>query len=956
MRIVVDLTHELSTEFAAKALTRFADHDVLFAVDARTPYPAEALRAALGDRLRLENIRALHLPRSINDARRQPGIARLLHAAFLANLRPDRTVAPGDALADLNLDPVPDAPPPPTRLKLALISPLPPERSGIADYSADLIPELARWYDIDVVTDQASVSDGWVSAHCRILRSDAFATIADRYDRILYHFGNSPYHARMFDLLEQSPGVVLLHDFMLGDVVRYREVHGLAPYGWSRELYRSGGYIAVADRYAAADPARVTACQPTNFAVLRDAVGIVAHNEYCRTLAQRQYGPDAVADWRRIPLLRVAPDLTSGTLPDRADARRRLGLPHDSLLVCAFGMVGPNKLNMEVLQAWTATHIAQRPDSRLVFVGENHPGEYGAALLRAIKASSKGKAKITGWTDPETYCLYLAAADIAVQLRTDTRGETSGAALDCLTWGLPMIVNANGALAELPTDAVVTLADAFDLGDLTAAIDGLASNPSRGALLAERGRALTAAEHSPAACATAFARVIETFYAAGRGSPLHERDLIKALPAVIGPRPTDRELADLAQAVAGSLPRRQPARQLVVDVSAICRNDLQTGIQRVVRALTLALLREAPAGWRVEPAALSDQGGVWRYRYVRRWTCGLLDIPDDWATDDAVEFQAGDLLLGADFIGELATHADRGGVYDDLRAQGIGVHFIVYDLLPLLLPQVFPPGGFGFEEWLRTVSRCADSVVCISAAVAQDMTQWAKANDPGRRLPLRVGWFHLGDDLENSNPSRGRPADADALLSALSSRPSFLMVGTIEPRKGHLQALAAFDLLWQAGVDVNLVVVGKEGWRGLPDALRRTIPEIVARLINHPERGSRLLWLDDASDEFLDEVYGAAVCLLAASDGEGFGLPLIEAARRGVPILARDLPVFREVAGAHAAYFAAAKPEDLADAVRDWIAARQAGTAPASSAMPRRPWSESARSLLLQIIDPQEPG
>ncbi|MFY8096145.1 MAG: glycosyltransferase [Niveispirillum sp.] len=951
MRIVVDLTHELSTDFAAAALARFAGHDVLFAVDARTPYPVEALRAALGDRLRLENVRALHLPRSIEDARWSPDTARLLRSAFLANLRPDRTVAPGDDLANLNLDPVPDAPLPPTRLKLAFVTPLPPERSGIADYSAGLIPELARWYDIEVVTDQSSVSDAWVSAHCRILRSDAFAAVADRYDRILYHFGNSPYHARMFDLLEQSPGVVVLHEFLLGDVVRYREIYGLAPHGWSRELYQSGGYTAVADRYAATDLARITAGQSTNFAVLRDAIGIVAHNDYCRVLAQRQYGPDAVADWRQVPLMRIAPDRMLGRLPDRAAARQRLGVPQDGLLVCTFGMVGPNKLNMEVLQAWTATHIAKHPDSRLVFVGENHAGDYGTALLRAIKASSDRKATITGWTDTETYCLYLAAADVAVQLRTNTRGETSAAALDCLNWGLPLIVNANGALAELPTDAVVILADSFDLGDLTTAIDGLASDPSRRALLAERGRALMATQHSPAACATAYARTIETFYAAGRGSPLHERDLIKALPDVIGPRPTDSDLADLAQAVAGSLPRRRPARQLVVDVSAICRNDLQTGIQRVVRALTLALLREAPAGWRVEPAALSDQGGVWHYRYMRRWTCGLLDIPDEWATDDAVEFQAGDLLLGADFIGELATHADRGGVYDNLRAQGIGVHFIVYDLLPLLLPQVFPPGGFGFGEWLRTVSRCADSVVCISAAVAQDMTQWAQANDPGRRLPLRVGWFHLGDDLENSNPSRGRPAEADTLLTALSSRPSFLMVGTIEPRKGHLQALAAFDLLWKTGADVNLVVVGKEGWRGLPDALRRTIPEIVDKLSHHPQRGGRLLWLDDASDEFLDEVYGAAACLLAASDGEGFGLPLIEAARRGVPILARDLPVFREVAGAHAAFFDAATPDQLADAVRRWLAARQAGTAPSSSGMSRRPWSDSARSLLAQIID-----
>lgn len=952
MRILVDLTQEFSTEFAEATLDRFAGNEILFAVDGRTPVRIEELRAALGDRLRTEDVRALRPPHVFDRRPYGDDVVRLLRDAFLANLKADKIVSPGDDPGDLRPDPAAEATPPKRRLKLAVVTPLPPERSGIADYCADLIPELARWYDIDVVTDQATVSDGWISAHCGVLDSDAFAALADRYDRVLYHFGNSPYHARMFDLLEQVPGVVVLHEFFLGDVVRYREVYGLAPHAWSRELYRSDGYAAVAERFSAADPAEITARRPANFQVLRDALGIVAHNDYCRYQALRRFGPDAVADWRRIPLLRVAPDRASGAVANRAEARRRLGLPQDGFVVGTFGMVGPTKMNLELLRAWAATDVAQRPDSRLVFVGENHPGDYGAALTRVIETAGAGRVNIAGWTNPETYRLHLAAADVAVQLRAATRGETSAAALDCLTWGLPLIVNANGALAELPTDTVVMLEDAFASDDLTAAIDALAADAPRRAALAERGRMLATTEHAPAACAHAYAAAIEAFHAAGRGSRLHEDRLIRALPAAIGPRPADPELADLARAVAESLPRRRPARRLVVDVSAIHRHDLQTGIQRVVRALTLALLREAPVGWRVEPAVLSDLGGVWRYRHARHWTCALLNIPDDWADDEAVEFDAGDVLLGADFIGDLAVHADRGGVYEDLRARGVGVRFIVYDLLPLLLPQAFPPGAFGFEDWLRTVARRADGVVCISAAVARDMERWTRAVDLGRRVPLRVDWFHLGDDLENSDPSRGRPADADALLTALAARPCFLMVGTIEPRKGHLQTLAAFDLLWKAGVEVNLAVVGKEGWRGLPNAQRRSIPEIIARLRGHPERGRRLFWLDDASDEFLDEIYGAAACLLAASDGEGFGLPLIEAARRGVPILARDLPVFREVAGDHAAYFAAATPEDLADAVRDWLAARRRGTAPASSGMPRRSWSDSARSLLARIIEP----
>ena len=89
----------------------------------------------------------------------------------------------------------------------------------------------------------------------------------------------------------------------------------------------------------------------------------------------------------------------------------------------------------------------------------------------------------------------------------------------------------------------------------------------------------------------------------------------------------------------------------------------------------------------------------------------------------------------------------------------------------------------------------------------------------------------------------------------------------------------------------------------MPHDQRRTIPTIVEKLRHHPELGKRLFWLEGISDEYLEKVYATCVCLIAASEDEGFGLPLIEAARHRIPILARDIPVFREVAGDHASYF-----------------------------------------------------
>jgi glycosyltransferase involved in cell wall biosynthesis len=185
------------------------------------------------------------------------------------------------------------------------------------------------------------------------------------------------------------------------------------------------------------------------------------------------------------------------------------------------------------------------------------------------------------------------------------------------------------------------------------------------------------------------------------------------------------------------------------------------------------------------------------------------------------------------------------------------------------------------------------------------------------------------------------PSDAPRILKALRAAPSFLMVGTVEPRKGHAQALTAFEQLWQHGTAVNLVIVGKSGW---------LVEKLVARLRAHPELGKRLFWLESISDEYLEQVYGACSCLLAASEGEGFGLPLIEAGRKHLPILARDLPVFREVALSHAHYFHGNSGEALAQAVTHWLELYRQGTHPKSEGMPTLTWQASVQQLLDNVL------
>jgi glycosyltransferase involved in cell wall biosynthesis len=508
-----------------------------------------------------------------------------------------------------------------------------------------------------------------------------------------------------------------------------------------------------------------------------------------------------------------------------------------------------------------------------------------------------------------------------------------------MNYGLPTIVNANGSMADLPADAVWLLPDVFDDAQLVDALVVLHRDASKRAALSVRARQHILTQHNPRTCAEQYAQAIESAY---NQAQLGLHGLLHALP-VLNPALTPSEYPALAGTLAANFPPSPRRRQLLLDVSALVNTDLWSGIERVTRALLTEVLKAPPTGWAVEPVyATADQPG---YRYARKFTSRFLNLPDEWAEDAPVQVWQGDFFLGLDLQPQVVAAQEQ--TLQSWRNRGVKCFFVIYDLLPVTMPEVFPDGARdGHQRWLQTVSRF-DGALCISRAVADEMFDWLQTFGETRKRPFALDWFHLGADVDNSAPSLGLPGDAAQTLAALKARPSFLMVGTIEPRKGYLQTLQAFDALWAQGVDVNLVIVGKEGWKPLPDDHRRDIPQTVQALRNHAERGKRLFWLEGISDEYLEQIYAHAACLIAASFDEGFGLPLIEAARHGVPLLVRDIPVFREVTDGHAYYFADRRePQVIQDAIQQWLALFEQGTHPRSTAMPHQTWSESAQQVL----------
>jgi len=147
------------------------------------------------------------------------------------------------------------------------------------------------------------------------------------------------------------------------------------------------------------------------------------------------------------------------------------------------------------------------------------------------------------------------------------------------------------------------------------------------------------------------------------------------------------------------------------------------------------------------------------------------------------------------------------------------------------------------------------------------------------------------------------------------------------------------------------LIVGKIGWN------TAEVADIIAQ---HPELNKKLFWLKGISDEYLEKIYAASTCLIAASEGEGFGLPIIEAAQHGISLMLRDIPVFREVAGASAFYFAPLTDthtrqqaaQNTAESVKTWLSLYQQQQQPLSSGLRYNTWQQSVAQLKKSLSIP----
>jgi glycosyltransferase involved in cell wall biosynthesis len=359
-------------------------------------------------------------------------------------------------------------------VRVAYYSPLPPSRSGIADYSALLMPELARHVEL-VVPKQG-----------RFGREP-------RADVALYHVGNDPSaHAWVIEALRRRPGVVVLHDFVLHHLVA-----GMTLARRDREAYvcaveRQAGLVGRLLAHAAVDHRILPLWEsrphefPLAFWALDHATGVVVHSRHVETLV-RETGCG-------LPIWRIP----HPAWPVPA-AGEPAGIAGGALIGC-FGHLNQSKRVPQLLEAFARLRV-RRPEARLLLVGS---GSLGLASIRV------GDGVIREQYVPEQRLWSLmAACDLIVGLRSPTMGETSGSAIRALVLGKPQIVSDVGWFSELPDEVALKVAPgAGEVEALEAAIETLLADEPRRAAMGAAAAALARREHAVERVAAAYAEAL----------------------------------------------------------------------------------------------------------------------------------------------------------------------------------------------------------------------------------------------------------------------------------------------------------------------------------------------------------------------------------------------------------------------------------------------------------------
>ena len=308
-------------------------------------------------------------------------------------------------------------------MRVAVFSPMPPSRSGIADYSAALVTPLSQCADVTVFSQPAKVEPA-------------------AFDCALYQVGNNGHHAFVYDQALKWPGVVVMHEANLHHLIAEMTIKEGDWDSYVREVEYDGGPDAAlyARRVRALEIGPDYDGVPMLRRILERSRGVIVHSYFVeRQVRDAGFkGPVAV-----IPHGAWIPEA------DRMGFRQRLGLDPSTPLIGIFGFLKPYKRIAESLRAFKRL-LRVEPNVKMILVGEPHPEFPLRSIIESLGIGAS--VRILGFTPIEDFVGYIAACDIILNLRFPTVGESSGTLLRSLGLAKAVVVSDIGSFSEYPDD------------------------------------------------------------------------------------------------------------------------------------------------------------------------------------------------------------------------------------------------------------------------------------------------------------------------------------------------------------------------------------------------------------------------------------------------------------------------------------------------------------------------
>ncbi|HSH04306.1 MAG TPA: glycosyltransferase family 4 protein [Anaerolineae bacterium] len=409
-------------------------------------------------------------------------------------------------------------------LNLAYVSPLPPATTGIADYSADLIPHLATHTNLTLITNpqlpptlsfrapfnplDTQTTSPLKQELNEVEKStipqipiDHYPNHHQKFDLTLYQMGNSLHHQFMYPYLLRYPGVIMLHDYILHHFIHALNHTPNSPTPYAQTLGHAHGRpgLTLANQILNQQSSPPWFDLPLNQHLIDTSLALLTHSHYTANLL-RAHRPDRP--------IHVIPQLMSPT--DAPHLRAKLPWPVDATIIASAGQVTRNKQLDRALRAFARLR-PQHPNLYYLIIGAPNPQEFDLdPLLTELKIHDA--VHLTGYVpDLNTFIRWFHTADIIVNLRYPTAGETSATALRALAAARPLIVYDHGWYSELPATTTLKIPPQDDEA-LYQALHTLVTNPQQRRALGRAGQTHIHNHHQPATIAHQYTTTLTTLY------------------------------------------------------------------------------------------------------------------------------------------------------------------------------------------------------------------------------------------------------------------------------------------------------------------------------------------------------------------------------------------------------------------------------------------------------------